>query len=149
MIESMHHGANNRVNPEVSFTPMAKPLSESSVALVSTAGVHLVDQAPFDVSSTAGDPTFRVIGDDADVSQLRFTHTHYDTAPANEDPNVVFPLQRLHEYVDEGRLGSTASFHIGMMGFNPDPTNIADHTAPEVAGLLAEAGVDVVLLVPG
>ena len=35
------------------------------------------------------------------------------------------------------------------MGFNPDPTRIADETAPEVATMLAEAAVDVVLLIPG
>ena len=149
MISTMHDGANNRVNDESSFTPLRRPLNEATVALVSTAGVHLDDQDPFDVSTTAGDPSFRLVPDNVDLSRLRFTHTHYDTEPANEDPNVVFPLQRLHEFVSEERLGSASSVHVGLMGFNPDPTRIADETAPEVASLLVDAGVDVVLLIPG
>lgn len=149
VLGSLHDGANNRVNAETSFAPLRRPLNQATVALVSTAGVHVDDQVPFDVSTTAGDPSFRLIPDDVDPARLKFTHTHYDTAPANEDPNVVFPLQRLHEFVDEGRLGSTSPMHVGLMGFNPDPTKIADETAPEVAGLLADAGVDVVVLVPG
>ncbi len=149
MLSALHHGANNRVNAETSFTPLRRPLAEAKVALVSTAGVHLDGQVPFDVSTTAGDPSFRIIPDDVDQAKLMFTHTHYDTAPATDDPNVVFPLQRLHEFVEEGRLGSTSSIHVGMMGFNPDPSTIADETAPEVAGILADAGVDVVVLSPG
>lgn len=148
-LSTLHDGANNRVNAETSFTPLRRPLRQATVALVSTAGVHVDDQVPFDVSSTAGDASFRLIPDDVDQARLKFTHTHYDTAPANEDPNVVFPLQRLHEFVDEGRLGSTSSVHVGLMGFNPDPTKIADETAPEVAKVLVDAGVDVAVLGPG
>ena len=148
-LSTLHDGANNRVNAETSFAPLQRSLSQATVALVSTAGVHVDDQVPFDVSTTAGDPSFRLISDHVDPATLKFTHTHYDTAPANEDPNVVFPLQRLHEFVDEGRLGSTSSIHVGLMGFNPDPTKIADETAPEVARILADAGVDVAVLSPG
>jgi len=149
MIATMHDGANNRVNDVAAFVPLKGPLNESKVALVSTAGVHLASQEPFDVSTTKGDPSFRLIPDDVDTGELRFTHTHYDTSSAQADPNVVFPMQRLHELVGQGRLGSTNSFHVGLMGFNPDPSKIADETAPEVADLLTEAGVDAVVLVPG
>ncbi|MDX1747440.1 MAG: glycine/sarcosine/betaine reductase selenoprotein B family protein, partial [Halobacteriales archaeon] len=148
-IAKNHHGANHRTNPDVAFAPLKKPLSESTVALVGTAGVHLDDQEPFHVETVAGDPTYRLIPDDVDMSRLRFTHTHYDTAPAEEDPNVVFPLDRLHEAEDERRIGGTTPVHIGMMGFNPDPSRVADETAPAVAKEVADAGADVVVLVPG
>ncbi|MGI9605356.1 MAG: glycine/sarcosine/betaine reductase selenoprotein B family protein [Acidimicrobiales bacterium] len=149
LIDNTHHAANNRVNPTVSFSPLRRPLAEATVALVSTAGVHLDDQPPFDVATTDGDPTFRLIPDDTSSDRLRFTHTHYDTGPAGEDPNVVFPLDRLHEFVVEGRVGAAAPFHVGLMGFNPDPSRIADDAAPEVARQLTEAEVDVVVLTPG
>lgn len=149
MIAEMHDGANHRVNNEVAFAALGGPLDEVRVALVSTAGVHAADQEAFDVSTTKGDHSFRLIPDDCDLASLRFTHTHYDTTSAEIDPNVVFPLQRLQELVASGRLGSTNGFHIGMMGFNPDPSRIADETAPEVTRLLVENGVDLVLLVPG
>ena len=75
MLSTLHDGANNRVNAETSFTQLRRPLNQATVALVSTAGVHVDDQVPFDVSSTAGDPSFRLIPDDVDQ----------DRASAGED----------------------------------------------------------------
>jgi D-proline reductase (dithiol) PrdB len=149
LISKNHHAANPRVVERQHFTQLQRPLSESRVALVSSAGVHLDDQPPFHVETVAGDPTYRLLPDGLDLSRLRFTHTHYDTASAQDDPNVVFPLDRLHEAVAAGRIGSTSPVHIGMMGFNPDPTHIAETTAPAVAEVLGTEDVDVVVLVPG
>ena len=144
-----HHAANPLTVETQQFTPLAKPLAESRVALVSSAGVHRDDQEPFHIATVAGDPSFRVLADDLDPGRLRFTHTHYDTKSAEADPNVVFPIDRLHEAVADGRIGSASPVHVGMMGFNPDPTPIAEVSAPAVAELLAGEGVDVVVLVPG
>ena len=94
--------------------------------------------------TTIGDPYF-----DLDVTRLRFRHTHYDTTSAERDPNVVFPLDRLHEAVARGRVGSSSPVHIGLMGFNPDPVPIVEETAPAVADVLEDAQADVVVLVPG
>lgn len=149
MISKNHHASNHRGVATQQFMPLAKPLAESRVALVSSAGVHLDDQPAFHIETVAGDPTHRVIPDDVDMTRLRFTHTHYDTKSAERDPNVVFPLDRLHEAVSDGRIGSTSPVHIGLMGFNPDPSEIADVTAPTVVDLLTSAEVDVVVMVPG
>jgi D-proline reductase (dithiol) PrdB len=149
LIEATHHAANHRINPEVAFAPLTKPLTESTVALLTTAGAHLDDQDPFNVATVDGDPGFRLIPDDVDLGRLRFSHTHYDTASAEQDPNVVLPIDTLHTLVGEGRLGGASQVHIGMMGFNPDPSRIADETAPEVARTLVDADVDVAVLAPG
>jgi len=149
LITNNHQATNPRVVEVQEFTPLAKPLSESKVALVGSAGVHLDDQEPFQIETVAGDPSFRLLPDDLDPGRLRFTHTHYDTTSAQADPNVVFPLERLREAVADGRIGSTSPVHIGMMGFNPNPGPIADETAPAVADTLTREGVDVVVLVPG
>ncbi len=149
MITKSHHATNHRGVDTQVFTPLAKPLAECRVAIVSSAGVHRDDQTPFHVETVAGDPTHRIIPDDTDLDRLRFTHTHYDTKSAEQDPNVVFPLDRLHEAADEGRVGSVSDIHIGLMGFNPDPSDVADVAAPAVVDLLASAEVDVVVMVPG
>jgi D-proline reductase (dithiol) PrdB len=149
LITKNHHASNPRVPETQQFTPLKRPLSESKVALVGSAGVHLDDQEAFHIETVAGDPSHRLISDDIDLSRLRFTHTHYDTTSAQADSNVVFPLDRLHEAVADGRIGQTSSVHIGMMGFNPDPTPIAEETAPAIAKVLTEEGVDVVVMVPG
>lgn len=149
LVEGTHHGANHRVNPEASWSPLPRPLSELRVALVTTAGVHLVDQEPFHTETVAGDHTIRVLPDDLDPGDLRFSHTHYDTRSACEDHNVVLPIDRLHELAERGRIGGTTPIHLGMMGFNPDPTRIATETAPRAVELLEEAGAEAVILVPG
>lgn len=149
LITKNHHASNPRVPEIQQFTPLKRPLSESKVALVGSAGVHLDDQKAFHVETVAGDPSHRLISDDVDLSRLRFTHTHYDTTSAQADANVVFPLDRLHEAVVDGRIRKTSSVHIGMMGFNPDPMPIAEETAPAVAEVLTAEGVDVVVMVPG
>ena len=149
LITNNHQASNAQVVENQQFTPLAKPLPESKVALVGSAGVHLDDQEPFHVETVAGDPSYRLLPDDLDPRSLRFTHTHYDTSSAQADPNVVFPIERLHEAVTEGRIGSTSSVHIGMMGFNPNPLPIAEDTAPAVTEVLMSEGVDVVVLVPG
>lgn len=149
LISHNHHASNPLIVETQQFSPLAKPLSESKVALVGSAGVHLDDQTPFHVETVAGDPTYRLLPDDLDPTRLRFTHTHYDTSSAQADPNVVFPIDRLHEAVAEGRIGSTSSVHVGMMGFNPNPVPIAEECAPAITQVLASEGVDVVVLVPG
>jgi hypothetical protein len=148
-ISDAHHAANHRFIDAPAFTALTKPLAESRIALLTTAGAHLDDQPAFHVATHAGDQSFRVLPDDLDMSRLRFTHTHYDTAPASEDPNVVFPLDRVHELVEGGRIGSTSPEHFGMMGFNPDPTDVADVLAPAIVERLHGHEVDVALLVPG
>jgi D-proline reductase (dithiol) PrdB len=144
-----HHGQNNRVNVDAAFTPLRKPLAEARVALVTSAGVHLADQEPFHTATVAGDATYRVIPNDVDFSTVRFAHTHYDTSSAEQDLNVVLPITRLAELVERGRVGAASPVHIGMMGFNPDPSAIADTTGPAVAAALTDADVDVAIFAPG
>jgi len=148
-VSTTHHGRNHRVNPIATLTPLPLPLAEATVALVTTAGAHLASQEPFDVTTIAGDAGYRLIPADVDMASLRFSHTHYDTASAEADPNVVLPIDRLHELVASGRIGAVSPIHVGMMGFNPDPTEIAEVTAPTVAGALTEAGVHAAVLAPG
>lgn len=148
-IERAHHGTNPRINETRSFAPLVKPLAESRLALLTTAGAHLDDQDPFHVETVAGDSSHRILPDDLDPARLRFTHTHYDTSSAEQDPNCVFPIDRLHELVEQGRVGEASPVHVGMMGFNPDPTPIKDDLAPRVAEMLHDAEVDVAVMVPG
>src|SRR5690606_3055053 len=68
----------------VPFTPFRGPLEEASVMLVSTAGVHHMDDPPFD---TDGDTSFRVIPGDATAADLRVADTHYDHGCIDKDVN--------------------------------------------------------------
>ena len=53
------------------FAPLRKPLSEAKLALVTTAGLHLRDDAPF----ASGDQTYRVIPSSSPASAIIQSHT--------------------------------------------------------------------------
>jgi D-proline reductase (dithiol) PrdB len=149
LIAEMHEGANFTANETIAWAPLRKALAECSVALVSTAGVHLKSQPAHDLLDPHGDASFREIPCDTQTSDLAVDHVHYDTSDANADPNCVFPLDRLRELVDMGMIGSLALMHYGFMGFIPDGRLLRDTTAPIVAERLLAQGTDVVVLTPG
>lgn len=136
-------------NPETSFAPMKKPLAESRIALLTSGGVHLKDQPPFDLMAPDGDWTFREVPGDTAEADIRFSHSHYDHSEADRDPNVMFPLTRLRELAEEGYIGGVAPLHIGMMGFVPAMEKVLEETGPRVAEMLVDSGADAVLLTPG
>lgn len=149
IVDRMHETTRFTPNERLWWTPLERPVRESTVALVSTAGVRLRSQTPFDLTNPAGDPTFRIVPGTADLGDIVVEHSHYDTASANADPNVVFPLDRLRELADEGVIGAVSDVHIGMMGWNPDGTRVRDETAPQIAAILREHGVEAAILTPG
>jgi D-proline reductase (dithiol) PrdB len=149
LIAEMHDGANFTANQAIRWTPLRKQISECSVALVTTAGVHLKSQPAHDLLNPHGDASFREIPGDTLVSDLAVDHVHYDTTDANKDPNCVFPLDRLREFVDMDMIGSVAPKHYGFMGFIPDGRLLRDTTAPIVAEQLLAQQTDVVVLTPG
>ena len=122
-----------------------KPLSESRLALVTTGGVHLPEQERFDIDDPLGDYSYREIPGDAYA--LTWSHAYY--APdRGTDLDSVFPLWTLRKLVAEGAVGELNRRHFSFMGAIHDTGPLAGRTAPEVAGKLAEDGVDVVLLTP-
>src|SRR6267142_3059522 len=92
----------------VPFTPFDRELNKSTIAIVTAAGVHLKDQEPFNIADELGDLTYREIPEDVDSSQLMVTHHHYDHADADEDINVVFPIDVLRDLEAEGVIGEIA-----------------------------------------
>jgi D-proline reductase (dithiol) PrdB len=135
----------------VPWTPLGKPLSECKVALVTTSGVHHRDQPPFDMHDREGDPSFRVVDVSRPVSELMITHDYYDHSDADQDINVVFPIERLQELESEGIIGQAARFHYAFMGhiLGRHVETLIHRSAPDVARKLKPDAIDVVLLTPG
>jgi len=138
-----------RIDP-VPWAPLKKPLKDNRVAVVSSAGLVQPDQKPFDDSIRGGDYSFREIPADVDVAALIDTHRSdlYDHAGLRQDPNLVFPLDRLRELVGSGRIGSLNRRHLSFMGSITAPGRLVKKTAPVAVRKLVEDGVDIVLLVP-
>ncbi len=130
----------------IPYTPRRKDLRETTFALVTTAGVHLRDQEPFDLR---GDNSWRVIPGDASGDQLMVTHEHYDHRHADEDINVVFPIDRLRELADEGVIGGVGDKHLGFMGYTQLLRDLYERAAPEMAKVIERSRADAVILTAG
>ncbi len=138
-----------RIDP-VPWTRLAKPLSECRLALVSSAGFVLPGQAPFDETVRGGDPSFREIPSDADPSALVETHRSelFDHAGLACDPNLGFPIARVQELMERGRIAGVSPFHLSFMGSITAPGRLTRDSAPQAARRLLDESVDVALLVP-
>jgi D-proline reductase (dithiol) PrdB len=135
---------------DIPWTPLRKLVRESVVALVTTAGVHLKSQEPFDMEDPEGDPSFRVIPQDAPRADWTITHKYYDHSAADRDVNVVLPVDRLREFHQEGLVTALAPRAYGFMGhiLGRHVTTLLEQTAPEVARRLKADGADAVVLTP-
>ncbi len=134
----------------IPWTPPRKPLSECTLALVTTSGVHHRGQPSFDMQDSEGDPSFRAIDGATIGEDYRITHDYYDHSDAEKDLNIIFPLDRLRELQQEGVIGHLADTHYSFMG-HIDGRHIATligQTARQVADRLRRDGVDLVLLTP-
>lgn len=149
LTSEMHDNANFTPNASLAWTPMSKPIAECTIALISTAGVHLKSQHAHDLLDPYGDVSFREIPGTTRASDIDVDHSHYDTTDAKSDPNCVFPIDRLHELVASGFIRGVAPVNYGFMGFIPDGRKLRDSTAPIVAKQLQEQKVDAVVLTPG
>lgn len=138
-----------RIDP-VPWTPLRRPLAESRLALVSSAGLVLPDQEPFAANLAGGDGSFREIPPDADLSTLIDCHKSksFDHDGMRRDPNLALPLERARELVERGRVGSLSARHLSFMGSITAPGRLVRDHAPAAARRLVEEGVDVALLVP-
>lgn len=132
------------------WTPFTGQIEKSRVALVTTAGVHLNSDTPFNMRDPAGDPTWREIPADAAPGDWTITHNYYDHADADKDINVVFPFERLRDLAASGDIGAVNHRHFSFMGhiLPPHIDTLIKHTAPAVARRLKHDGVDLVILTP-
>jgi D-proline reductase (dithiol) PrdB len=138
-----------KINP-VPWTPLAKPLSDCRLALVSSAAFVTPDQDAFDESVRGGDSSFRSIPSDFPSADLIDTHRSdsFDHEGMVRDPNLAFPIDRVRELVESGRIRSVGDEHISFMGSITAPGRLVRDTAPMMARRLVEGQVDVALLVP-
>jgi D-proline reductase (dithiol) PrdB len=125
------------------WSPFKKRLSESKVAVLTTGGVYVEGQEPF---NTDGDWSYREIPLETPLDQLRVAHTHYDTTGVAEDVDSVLAMHRLQEMVSDGMVGEALTPTYSFMGYIPDPSGLMEVTGPEVAERLKEDGVDGVVI---
>ena len=119
-------------------------LAQARLALVSTAGLHRRSDRPFAVGETG----YRLIPEDVQANDLVMSHisTNFDRTGFQMDMNMVFPLDRLRELVNEGFIGSIAQYHYSFMGATtPEQMEME---ARSLAAIMKKDKVNAVLLVP-
>lgn len=143
------------------FAPVDTSVSNARVGLLTTSG-HFVagdDPMPFGESgltqSDAMDrisdflkdtPVLSEIPSDTPASDLRVRHGGYDIRSALKDPNVTFPIDRLREAVDDGRVNGLASTFFSFPGATSQ-----GRLRREIPGWIDRINhedIDVMLLVP-
>jgi D-proline reductase (dithiol) PrdB len=137
----------------IPWTPLRKPLAQSTIALVSSAGIALKSDVPFDQERERknpwwGDPSFRLVPHGTRAEDVRLYHLHIDTQFGEEDLDVVLPARRLEELARDGVVGGAARTHYSIMGYILRPRELEEVTAPAIAARMKEEGVDAALLVP-
>ncbi len=137
----------------VPWTPLPRPLSEATVALVSTAGLSMLADPPFDTEGERanpwwGDPSYRVIPRSATAADIVASHLHIETAYLQQDLDVALPLRRLAEAEAEGRIGRGAPSHYSFMGYLLDPTEFLERSVPAMIERMHAEAVDAAVFVP-
>ena len=139
---------------EIPWAEVRKPLAESRLALLSTAGLSMRGDAPFDMemerkTPTRGDPSWRRLRSDATSASVEANHLHIDTGYIARDLNVALPLDRTRELVAEGVVGALADSHYSTMGYQgSDTSTLENESAPQIAAAMRSEEVDLALLAP-
>lgn len=140
-------------NGSIPWTPLSKPLSEATLALVTSAGISLKTDPPFDMErekkeATWGDRSFRKIPRDATEANINVNHLHINTSYITQDINVMLPLARMREIESEGIIGRLAPTAYSFYGFQWESTEFLGQAIQPMSEKMREEGVDAVILTP-
>lgn len=130
------------------WTPYRGQPPDQTFALVTSGGFYLKDsQPPFDTVSIHGDTSMREIPKTARQEDFGIAHAHYDHSLAEQDFNIVFPLQRFIELEKDGVISKLAETNYSFSYVN-DVVSLATDTVPKLIDRLKAEKIDVLLLVP-
>lgn len=129
------------------WTPLRRPLRECRAALVVTAGLRLKTQHEYSKLPGGGSPEYREISAYVAPDQIAFDFTNYDPREAEADLNVLVPVDRLKELVEQGLLAGLHETFFSFFGLCPDTAALAA-SARGLGEKLRAADVDTVLLIP-
>lgn len=147
LIQTKYPSFEYTVFNDTPVTPLKKPLHECKLALLTTGGLHLKTDPPFDTKFLEGDCSYRLLPGDIKHENIMVTHESYDHKFINEDLNCVFPIDRMREYVKEGKIASLSEEHYSFMG-HIFVTGPLLENAGKVGCRLKELGVDIAFLTP-
>ena len=131
---------------EPAFTPLLKPLSESKLAMISTAGTYVQGQVAYHYKD---DTSIRAIPNNTPTDKIRFSHFMENyLIEARQDPLIVFPLDALRRLKNEGVVGQLSDNYLSCMGGIYSKNRVMTELIPNIEKALEQEQPDVLLLVP-
>jgi hypothetical protein len=128
----------------IPYTPLKRDLKECRIALVSTSGAYVEGMQPF----SDNDLSFRLIPSDTDTKKIRFVPGHFDTSKGAQDPNIMFPLDRLRELVSNGEIATLTENYVSM-GLTTELRKLKEVVSWEIAEAVMKMRPAVVVLTGG
>ncbi len=137
----------------IPWTPMSKPLNQTTVALVTSAGISLKKDPPFDMEREKreplwGDRSFREIPRDTTERDIEVNHLHINTTYIKQDINVMLPLERMAELEKDGMIGRLAPTSYSFYGFQWQNADFIKEAIEPISRKMKIEGVEAVLLTP-
>lgn len=144
------------------FQPLSKPLSEMKMSLLTSSGHFLKgsDPNPLGVENMTQEEAERRVFDflreepllsqipfDTPPDALAVRHGGYDIRAALKDPNVSFPYQGMTRLKDQGVFKSLTENAYSFVGACSQK-RLLKKTLPDWVRMIADQGVDAVVLVP-
>ena len=130
------------VNHDAPWTPLARPIHECRVALISSGGFYARGQRSFE----EGDASYRLVPVDTPVQDLRIYHHGYRDNDPDRDPNCVFPIERLRELAAVGVIGSLAESAVSFLTLYSARRDVERATG--IVAELKRMAVDAAFMVP-
>ncbi len=137
----------------IPWTPMKNPLSQSTIALVTSAGMSLKTDPPFDMErekkeATWGDRSYRAIPRGTTEKDIEVNHLHINTNWIKQDINVILPLTRMAEFEQERIIGRLAPTAYSFYGFQWQSNDFLKEAIEPISKRMKLEGVEGVLMTP-
>ena len=148
------------VNDDTPRAALTKPLSESRIMLITSAGLAKEDDAPHGPGETPVEqamawrdyfeshPTYRTIPRDYPRDKIKIQHPSYDQTAVRRDLNVLFPLDRFEELERQGVIGELAPINLSYMGLT-SYRRVEVELVPKLVAEIKSQEIDAAFLVPG
>ncbi|MCY4060430.1 MAG: hypothetical protein OXG44_20825 [Gammaproteobacteria bacterium] len=131
---------------EPAFAVPAKPLAESRLGMISTAGTYVQGQVAYYYKDDTG---VRAIPNDTPVDKIRFSHIMENyLVEARQDPATVFPSRVLAKLRSDGAIGELADNYHSCMGGIYSQKRVRAELIPKLTAAIDEQRLDLLFLVP-
>ncbi len=137
----------------IPWTSMSKTLNQTTIALVTSAGISLKKDTPFDMEREKKDPlwgdrSYRALPRETTERDIDVNHLHINTTYIQKDLNVILPLARMAEFEEERRIGRLAPTAYSFYGFQWQNTDFLGEAILPISKKMKSEGVEAVLLTP-